>query len=117
MPDSSSTSDLVLRWVVALLASGVVFMLQFHFFQSRPTKNNPNSPASFLNLSDIMSGKRLRNLARLYAVPFAALFFLLATRSEAFVTAAKNSLNVYLSGLSGEQAPRSPRASAARGGA
>src|SRR5277367_6542177 len=79
------TFESVAHAVVAAMSSAVILLVTMNFFQSRPEGKDPNSPASFLELNELISGKNLRGLALFFSAPFALLFLVVAIESATFV--------------------------------
>jgi hypothetical protein len=80
-----STLESIIHAVIAAISSGVILLVAMNFFQSRPRKKISDSPASFFELSDLISTANLRGLALFFSAPFALLFFVIAMVSSNFV--------------------------------
>jgi len=86
----------VVKIIVAVLSTIIVFVLQNYFLRQRPASRKQDSPASFFELNALASAQKLRNLCALCALPFAALFFVIALESQPFVLSVKGLLRDYI---------------------
>jgi hypothetical protein len=100
MPDSLKDP---LHIAIALFSTAILFYVQANFLQSRPTTDNPDSPASFFRLDQIASRRRLVSLSYLFSIPFALLFLFTDLKAGDFVDAVKKLLSTYIVSLIGDQ--------------
>jgi hypothetical protein len=77
----------------AALGSCGLFLSLLYFLQRRPATRKPESPASFFELEDLASRRRLHILGALYALPGAMLFLVIALDSKPLVESAKRFLD------------------------
>src|SRR4051812_14639170 len=84
-------------WViVAVLASTALAIILIKIFSERPTRREPESPASFFALRQITSRRNAWLLSLICAGPPAVLFFILLVNSKTLIGTARNSIAKYI---------------------